>query len=919
MPSRSSSEPSGLSQGLLLYAVIGETILLSALFVGLYLAYGTGVPIGETPWYVPVSHSFAGLSALIVGFLSLGRYKVLRDSSSYWIGIALTSFAILSAFFILTWPGLLGGTEGIIAQLPGTSAWIAVLELTVLSIMFIAAALSRWPGERTLAGRRLIWSVAGWLLGVTLAASLLVALEQYLPPLVGPGGGLAPLLLTLDWAFLLLLAAGAVLSVRRHLLTGDKLLGYVAINQVAVSFVVITALIGGQRYDVWYYLSRVLIVAGFIALMFGLLYEYVQLYRRERDRAAEVLRAEGALRESESKYRNLFDILPLTATIARYILDDKGEVVDSVYEETNQAGARAVGRTPDELRGKRFSEVFGPEVMARYLKLINEVRRTNRPVTVEHYLEKLDRHFFSTYAPVSDELWVGTSQDITDIKRVQRQAEEGRVRLQAVLETMPAGVVIAEAPSGRLVYSNPELERIFGHPMLPSSNIEEYAEWEGRHLDGTPYAPEDFPLSRSLTTGEVVKGEEIVFSRGVKSVVVSVNSAPIRDAGGRIVGGVAIDLDVTERKRAEEALARSKQLLERVFSDMNEGVVILDATGNIIDFNEAFARILRFKSKEETLRSIDQFAALFKTYRLDGSPLPMEEWAGSRAIAGETGTIENISERTDTGERFVLFSSYAPLKDDMGKVVGGVQVSTDITERKRAEEELRRSNEELRQFAYVASHDLQEPLRTISTHLQLLERKNRGKLDESSARSVAFAVGASLRMKDMIDDLLAYSRVERSGEEFRETDMNAVADEVLDNLRRSIADSGAEVTVDPLPTVLADRSHMVQLLQNLVSNGIKFQPRGQAPKVRVSAERSGLDWIFSVQDNGIGIPKEDQQRLFQMFQRMHTRDEYEGTGIGLAIVKRIVERHGGRVWVESEQGKGSTFHFTLPAVARRGA
>jgi two-component system, sensor histidine kinase and response regulator len=226
--------------------------------------------------------------------------------------------------------------------------------------------------------------------------------------------------------------------------------------------------------------------------------------------------------------------------------------------------------------------------------------------------------------------------------------------------------------------------------------------------------------------------------------------------------------------------------------------------------------------------------------------------------------------------------------------------------------ELRRSNEELQQFAYVASHDLQEPLRMVTSYVQLLAQRYQGQLDSEAQEFIGYAVEGAQRMKALIDDLLAYSRVNIRERLVVPTDSGAVLQQTLQNLHIQIAESGATVTADPLPTVSTDRMQLGLLWQNLLSNALKF--RGQEPpRVHVSARRQGNEWVFSVRDNGIGMEPRHTERIFQMFQRLHTRQEYPGTGIGLAICKKIVERHGGRIWVESEPGQGTTFSFTLPA------
>jgi len=225
--------------------------------------------------------------------------------------------------------------------------------------------------------------------------------------------------------------------------------------------------------------------------------------------------------------------------------------------------------------------------------------------------------------------------------------------------------------------------------------------------------------------------------------------------------------------------------------------------------------------------------------------------------------------------------------------------------------ELARSNRDLQQFAYVASHDLQEPLRMVTSYLQLLQKRYQGKLDEDADTFIEFAVDGASRMQKLIQGLLAYSRVGTQGKPLAPVDCEAAFEAAVVNLQAAIEEAGALVTHGPLPTVIADDVQLVQLFQNLIGNAMKF--RGdEPPKIEVSCEKSGQEWVFSVRDNGIGIAAEDCDRVFNVFERLHTETPRAGTGIGLAICKRVAERHGGSIWVESMPGQGSTFKFTIP-------
>lgn len=263
------------------------------------------------------------------------------------------------------------------------------------------------------------------------------------------------------------------------------------------------------------------------------------------------------------------------------------------------------------------------------------------------------------------------------------------------------------------------------------------------------------------------------------------------------------------------------------------------------------------------------------------------------------------------------------LKDHLARLSTSVKRALEETrlrqERARAHqqladkiEELARSNSDLEQFAYVASHDLQEPLRMVAAYTQLLAERYRGQLDETADRYIGYAVEGSTRMQGLLEDLLAFSRVGRNGDSRAVTDVNVAVDEAIRNLTITLREHNVIVTRNPLPAIPADRFQLVQLFQNLLANAVKFRGK-PVPRVTIAAEKQGEEWLFSVTDNGIGIAPEHKDLIFKIFQRLHTRSEYPGNGVGLAICKKIVDHHGGRIWVESELGEGSIFRFTFPA------
>ena len=373
--------------------------------------------------------------------------------------------------------------------------------------------------------------------------------------------------------------------------------------------------------------------------------------------------------------------------------------------------------------------------------------------------------------------------------------------------------------------------------------------------------------------------------------------------------------DVTEHKRAEQALRESEERTRLILETAQEAFIAMDAGGSVTEWNPQAVSTFGW-TRSETVGKLLSETIIPPHYR-EAHTRGLQHFLAT----GEGPVLDKpleLSALHRDGHEFPVELTISAIRRGDTYIFNAFL--RDITERKRAEEALRqyadelaRSNADLQQFAYVASHDLQEPLRMVSSYTQLLGRRYTGKLDADADEFIGYAVDGATRMQDLINDLLAYSRVGTSGKSAESTDCNRVLEQVINDLRVAIDDSRAVVVHDPLPTVAADESDLAHLFQNLITNAIKFHGDEQ-PRVHVSAELEGKDWVFSVRDNGIGIEQEYADRIFRVFQRLHTRDKYSGTGIWLAICKRVVEGYGGRIWLESELGKGSVFYFTIPTM-----
>jgi PAS domain S-box-containing protein len=366
---------------------------------------------------------------------------------------------------------------------------------------------------------------------------------------------------------------------------------------------------------------------------------------------------------------------------------------------------------------------------------------------------------------------------------------------------------------------------------------------------------------------------------------------------------------VTPMLRKLEIEQNSRLVLDSVLNSIGSGVVVADLDGKFLLFNPAAERMLGIGATK-TLPS--QWSEIYGVYAADGvTQLAEEELPFVRAMKGESADSVRIFLRNANMAKGIWASfNIRPLIDEDGALQGGVVVFEDITKQIHLEQELVRSNQDLQLFASVAAHDLQEPLRTITSFLELFARRNESVLDDKSVHYMKFVHDGVRRMQTLINDLLTYARVQSQAKPFETVDCNEVVAHVIENLHSSVEQAGATVEVASLPVIRADKAQLAQVFQNLISNALKF--KGANPlSIEIGAKKMGAHWQFSVKDTSIGIAADYHERIFGLFQRLHSIDKYPGSGIGLAVCKRIVERHNGAITIESTVGEGSTFYFTI--------
>lgn len=473
--------------------------------------------------------------------------------------------------------------------------------------------------------------------------------------------------------------------------------------------------------------------------------------------------------------------------------------------------------------------------------------------------------------------------------------------LALVVDATPSGMIMVDS-SGKIAIVNMQIEKLFGYHrqellgepieiLVPEAARSGHAALRDSYMAA--------PLARNMGSGRDLHGRR----KDGSLIPVEIGLNPLTAGGEQYV--LASVVDISERKRHEERLAL-------VVEAAPSGMVMVDRTGRIILVNSHIEKLFGYAREKLLGKPIETLIP--RNYR-DKHPAQRDAYfqaPSTRAM----GVGRDLFGLHKNGSEIPVEIGLNPISmEDEEFVLASV---VDITERKIAERiihdkvlELERSNRDLQQFAYVCSHDLQEPLRVISNYTQLISRRYAGRLDEDADEFIEFIVSASRRMQGLINDLLAYSRVETRGKPFTTVNTNKAVEAAAANLKLAIEEAGAKIDCRPLPSVTGDETQLLQLFQNLLSNAIKFRSKAP-PRIEIAGIRSGSRVTFTVSDNGIGIDAKHADRIFVIFQRLHTREDYEGSGIGLAICKRIVERHGGFIKVEPETGGGSEFIFSLP-------
>ena len=624
---------------------------------------------------------------------------------------------------------------------------------------------------------------------------------------------------------------------------------------------------------------------------------------------------EKTLREIERRYKAIFD----NRLHMIYVHDEQ-----LCFIEVNDCARARLGYDWDDLGKVFFQDIIHPEDIAIAVSAMQEaiekgsMDHPREMRCISKYGEVFWVDFLGIRLSFDDEpfLAMGIARDITDRKQAEERLRESEMHYRLLAENT-SDIIWTMNMSQQYTYISPSITKALGYSVeeaMPLS-LQQVLTPASYEVAQTAFNTviKTVNTYRKKTSAKNVRQrgssrsqtlELELYHKDGSTVWTETTLNVLSDDKNQPIGIVGVTRDISARMKAEEYRREAEQRYQAIYDNPLQMIYIHDELGRFIEANKCGLNLLGYT--QEDLGKVS-FADI-----IHPEDLP-------RALASIYSMDETIELRliTSSGET-IWTDTFGVLVTDTEDKIRGLGIARDITDRKRAEEQLRkrsealeRSNKDLEQFAYVASHDLQEPLRMIGSYVQLLAQRYKGKLDADADDFIGYAVDGANRMQKIIIDLLAYSRVGTHGNPFEPVDSEFVLLQTLKNLQIAIEETNAVITYDPLPTVIADTTQLSQLFQNLIGNAIRFRSQ-QQPQIHISAKQNEYEWIFSVRDNGMGIDQQYSERIFVIFQRLHDRAEYPGTGIGLAICKRIVERHSGQIWVESEEGQGSVFYFTIP-------
>ncbi|MFT3890957.1 MAG: PAS domain S-box protein [Anaerolineales bacterium] len=892
----------------LLLATLGTVVCLTILVMGMKASWWVGPALGELPWYIPLISAFIVLISICISYLSFGRYQVLRDALSFWVGSGFALYAIGQIFFALTWPSVLPTGAAILARLPGTSAWIGQLNLIILDIFLLAAVLVRWPDAKSLMEKRWIWFVVGTALEVISIFGLLIHFESSLPVMVTDQGVFTTPLRLFVSIQIGMFALGGVLSARRYYRTSDKLAVLISFPQIALTFISMMALIGGKRYDFWWYVQQLIQVAALLAVLFGLLREYVRLLQRE----SEGVRLLEAILEN----------VPIGLTIT-------GGPPDFPVTRVNRQGLEMSQRSLSDLIGVPSGRhqvvwrIFLPDGVtmpeAEQMPLFRASRMGEESRNVEFVMEAQDGHqvpVLANAAPIYDAQGnimaaVSTWLDITDRKRVEKILQDSEALYRAIAQNIPSGGVFVVDRDFRYLIAEGQVMKDFGYSreML-----------EG-HMISEVFSAETVSKMKARFQ-RVLEGETISYETENNGRIYWTQNALMEGSLGHII---IITMDVTDRRLTEKALNESEQRFRAIVSQATAGIIRSTVGGELIFVNQALCDMLGFMEDEligmtiwqlTHINEYEENKRLFDRMMERGIPFQME----NRFI------------RRDGANLWVNVSA-SPILDSTGKPQSAVSVVVDITDRKEAEEQLQQLNLQLEnrvrqrtvelQSANVALMESRRRLQILSQRMVEVQEDERRAL----ARELHDRVGQTLTALNLnltiignqVNDQLAPTVSSRLGDSIKlVTEMIDIVRDVMSDLRPVVLDEyglvaalqaylarfesryamhvefgGSEHTLPRLGDAM--EMTVLRIAQEALLN---IARHAQAKKVSVSLRLEKECIFLTVTDDGIGM----QEEYATGRSGMH----------GLMIMRERAEAVGGTLKISSTPEKGTTIEASLP-------
>ena len=644
----------------------------------------------------------------------------------------------------------------------------------------------------------------------------------------------------------------------------------------------------------------------------------------------------------ESKIENrlkAFDNMLEGIAIHEIIYDSLNNAVDYIIIDVNPAYENITGLKKDKVLGKKASKIYKTDNVP-HIDIYSKVAMTGKPEYFETYFEPMNKYFRIVVTSPEKGKFATFFEDISEYKTTEKKLKEIEKRYHLISENIGDVVWLLDINSSKFNYVSPSVYQLRGYTSqeVLSQSIEEVLTPESyqfiiKNIPSRINALKNGDESVRVQTNEVDQ-----IRKDGSIVPTEVVTTFLTNEKGEVYEVLGVSRDITQRRKVQmqlkeahdhleekvekrtkalgeayKALSESEEKFRGIVNNANDmktlsKVMENGAIGNFIEVNDVGTKLLGYSKKE--FFNMTPYDIVHQDTTVSDA-----EIASEMSKKGHARHESMLIAKDGSKIPFEVATHSFKLK---GKNVI-LAVSRDISERKNAEkqlkqtiQELERSNKELRSFAYITSHDLQEPLRTMGNYAGLLKMRYKGKFDPDADDFIEYIAIGAQRLKDMIQGLLDYSQVGKQEGEFIEFNSQEALNNALINLHSSIEACHAEVTHDKLPTITANKDQISRVFQNFIGNALKFRKEGLQPKIHISAEKRDNEYVFSVSDNGIGLEEQYKDHIFEVFKRLHTIGEYQGTGIGLAIVKRIIEQHGGRIWVESKYGKGSTFYFTIP-------